>query len=434
MKTTSKLIFELNDGVYDEYLGENYTLNRISEIKRNLTSALRGFERYYGPAEVTVVSAPFTVPLIGDFTESQNGAVLSAAIDQELIVVLSQSEDRMVHVFSERDGVIELDPWGLKRLDHEDGTINALVRGVLAELKLKGFRIDGFNAYIYGEAPFNLDDIYMPTWEAAFISAVFVMFNEGYLDKFEIARIGQTAFNSHFNKPSGIARQLAAVVGDLSFVDFKNPALPISSKVSGDFLKDKYAICLSKLFPKEILTERVNEASLGNTSFELAKVAQVVGTHVLRGLPNRVLIESAEKIRDSLGDRALLRAFCFSSEVLRALEASSYIITGETDKFLETFKASGDGRFKYIQSFGVANAPSYEELAISTAISDEVLFDCGASVIMGDGTEGINLAIVTKAKAHKYIETVNDVFGESSSEEAVSKCFRFSNSKLFRFV
>lgn len=434
MKTTNKLIFELKDGVYDEYLEDFFAQDRLEEKKKEFVAALHGFERYFGPAEATVYSAPFTVPLIGDFTEPQNGAVLSTAIDKEIIIVLSKSEDRMVHVFSERDGIIELDPWGLKRLDNEDGSMKALVRGILAELKLRGHMIDGFNAYIYGEAPFNIDEIYIPAWEVAITSAIFGMFNEGYLDKFEIAEIGQTAFNSHFNKPSGISRQLTSVIGDLSFVDFKKPELPICSKVPGEFLKNNYVICLSHVYPKAILTERFDKNHLGNISYELAGVAKLLGTRVLRDLPNEVLIENAEKIRDELGDRALLRAFSLNAEVLRALEASSYIITDDTEKFLETFKASGDGRFKYIQSFGVANAPSYEELAISTAVSDELLFDCGASVIMGDGTLGVNLAVVAKKKAYKYIETMNNVFGNSTGGNAVSKCYKFSQGRLFKFV
>ena len=36
--------------------------------------------RDFGQMEVSVYCAPFTIPLLGDFTEAQNGAVLSAAI------------------------------------------------------------------------------------------------------------------------------------------------------------------------------------------------------------------------------------------------------------------------------------------------------------------------------------------------------------------
>ena len=88
MKTTNKLIFELKDGVYDSLLKDAASSDDITRQRGRLCDAISGFERDFGQMEVSVYCAPFTIPLLGDFTEAQNGAVLSAAINNELVVVI----------------------------------------------------------------------------------------------------------------------------------------------------------------------------------------------------------------------------------------------------------------------------------------------------------------------------------------------------------
>ena len=123
-------------------------------------------------------------------------------------------------------------------------------------------------------------------------------------------------------------------MGGFSFADFKKPGVPISSKVIGEVLPRDYRLVLTKLYPKAILNERTDIAALGDIVHELRQVAGIIGARVLRDVNNDVLLEHAEKIRDDLGDRALLRAFCYMGEIIRTLEASSYIITDDIERFI----------------------------------------------------------------------------------------------------
>lgn len=433
MKTTNKLLFELQDGVYDSCIEAVTGPGSDSRMRESLEAALHGFEGDFGQMEVSVYGAPFAVPLLGEFTEPQNGAVLSAAIDSELILVICESEDKMVHLYSKAKGLIELDPWGLKRNENEVRSEKGLVRGILSELKQRRYEIGGFNAYILGRAPFDIDEIYVPTLEVLLTRAIYELFNSGELSKYELAEIGQGASNSHYDIPSGIARQLAAEMGGISFADFKRPGIPISSKVAGEALPRDYRIVLTQLYPKAILNERTDIDALGDVARELRQAAGVIGTGVLRDVPNDVVIEHSAAIRDKLGDRALLRSFCYMGEVVRTLEAGSYIITDDVDKFLNTFKLAGNSRFKYLQSYGVANAPTFEDLAIALAVSDELLYDGGASAIMGDGTKGISIAIAGSGRVDDYVKSMQLIFG-SGSEDEISDVCCFSSCGLFRLV
>ena len=433
MKTTNKLLFELRDGVYDLLLENAASTTDISRLRERLCDAISGFEKKFGQMEVSVYSAPFAIPLLGDFTEAQNGAVLSAAINSELVVVICESEDKMVHVYSEAKGILELDPWGLRRNENEVRTEKGLVRGILAELKLRGYQISGFNAYVLGHAPFNLDEIYVPTFEVVMTRAIFELFNHGELNKYELAEIGQCASNSHYDVPSGTARQLASCMGGFSFADFKKPGLPVSSKVLGEVLLRDYRLVLTKLYPKAILNERTDLASLGDIVHELRQVADIIGTRVLRDVSNDVILEHAEKIRDELGDRALLRSFCYMGEIVRTLEASSYIITDDLERFINTFKSASDSRFKYLQSYGVAGSPTFEELAIAISVSDELLYDSGTTAIIDDGRQGISVAIAAKGRAETYIKSMQKIFGDDTGSQ-ISEVYEFSKTRQFRLV
>lgn len=433
MKTTNKLLFELKDGVYDSLLEDAASTAEISRLRESLCDAIGSFEKTFGQMEVSVYSAPFAIPLLGDFTEAQNGAVLSAAINSELVVVICESEDKMVHVYSEAKGILELDPWGLRRNENEVRTEKGLVRGILSELKLRGYQIGGFNAYVLGHAPFDIDEIYVPTFEVVMTRAIFELFNSGELNKYELAEIGQCASNSHYDVPSGTARQLASCMGGFSFADFKKPGLPVSSKVLGEVLPRDYRLVLTKLYPKAILNERTDIAALGDIVHELRQVAGIIGTRVLRDVNNDVLIDYAEEIRDELGDRALLRAFCYMGEIVRTLEASSYIITNDIERFINTFKSASDSRFKYLQSYGVAGSPTFEELAIATAVSDELLYDSGTTTIIGDGRHGISAAIAVAGRVESYVKSMQKIFGDDNGTE-ISEIYEFSKTRQFRLI
>lgn len=433
MKTTNKLLFELKDGVYDSLLEDAASTAEISRLRESLGDAIGSFEKTFGQMEVSVYSAPFAIPLLGDFTEAQNGAVLSAAINSELVVVICESEDKMVHVYSEAKGILELDPWGLRRNENEVRTEKGLVRGILSELKLRGYQIGGFNAYVLGHAPFDIDEIYVPTFEVVMTRAIFELFNSGELNKYELAEIGQCASNSHYDVPSGTARQLASCMGGFSFADFKKPGLPVSSKVLGEVLPRDYRLVLTKLYPKAILNERTDIAALGDIVHELRQVAGIIGTRVLRDVNNDVLIDYAEEIRDELGDRALLRAFCYMGEIVRTLEASSYIITNDIERFINTFKSASDSIFKYLQSYGVAGSPTFEELAIATAVSDELLYDSGTTTIIGDGRHGISAAIAVAGRVESYVKSMQKIFGDDNGTE-ISEIYEFSKTRQFRLI
>mgnify|MGYP000982090401 CR=1 FL=1 len=59
MKTTNKLLFELQDGVYDSCIEAVTGPGSDSRMRESLEAALHGFEGDFGQMEVSVCGAPF---------------------------------------------------------------------------------------------------------------------------------------------------------------------------------------------------------------------------------------------------------------------------------------------------------------------------------------------------------------------------------------
>ncbi len=120
-------------------------------------------------------------------------------------------------------------------------------------------------------------------------------------------------------------------------------------------------------------------------------------------------------------------------EIVRTLEASSYIITDDIERFINTFKSASDSRFKYLQSYGVAGSPTFEELAIAISVSDELLYDSGTTAIIDDGRQGISVAIAAKGRAETYIKSMQKIFGDDTGSQ-ISEVYEFSKTRQFRLI
>ena len=62
--------------------------------------------------------------------------------------IVNKNEDMTVRVVSEGYDMIVIDANDVEKVDKEEGTSIGLIRGVLAGLKERGYKIGGFNAYV----------------------------------------------------------------------------------------------------------------------------------------------------------------------------------------------------------------------------------------------------------------------------------------------
>ena len=152
MKNMKVLAEEILQGKYDEILKEIYVDESVLDYQRKrYKKAIEEFEKIFGESDVEIYSAPGRCEVGGNHTDHQNGMVLATSINQDALAVVGRSEDGMIHVLSDGYEMVDVDVNDLEERYDEEGTTAALIRGVAAELKARGYEVQGYNAYIVSD-------------------------------------------------------------------------------------------------------------------------------------------------------------------------------------------------------------------------------------------------------------------------------------------
>ena len=237
----------LNVNSFDNKLTELYVdSNRIPQEKERYLKAIDSYRAYFGEDEIEIFSAPGRSEIGGNHTDHQHGEVLAASINNDAIAVVKKLEEPFVKVMS--DGysnliTIRLDD--LEKKIEEEGSTNALIRGVLAKMKMNGHLIGGFQAYVTSEVLIGAGLSSSAAFETLIGTILSYMYNDGEVTPIEIAKIGQYAENIYFGKPCGLMDQMACSVGSLVHIDFADPENPIVEQVDFDMNAYGYSLCIT---------------------------------------------------------------------------------------------------------------------------------------------------------------------------------------------
>jgi galactokinase len=134
-----------------------YGLQSVKEEQRRYTSLLKGMSPQGGfPVEFSdtagdfrIFSAPGRTELGGNHTDHNRGRVLAASIQMDAVAVVAPRDDKQVFLRSPGfpDVRVNLeDSDGLSPKPEEQGTTEALVRGIAAGFTDRGVELRGFCA------------------------------------------------------------------------------------------------------------------------------------------------------------------------------------------------------------------------------------------------------------------------------------------------
>lgn len=171
------------------------------------------FEASFGFKPATTVKAPGRVNLIGEHTDYNDGFVLPAAINYYTYIALAPRDDRQLHLvaynFDNEACVVDLD--AVQEHDGAESWPN-YVRGVVQELRKKGFTLAGGDLYIAGNVPAGAGLSSSASLEIALIRAFLSLSGEA-VDPTQAALIGQAAENNFVGCNCGIMDQLISARG-----------------------------------------------------------------------------------------------------------------------------------------------------------------------------------------------------------------------------
>ena len=160
--------------------------------------------------EGTVLASPGRINLIGEHTDYNGGFVFPGAIDKGMIAEIKPNGTGKVRAFS-----IDLNDYAEFGLNEEDAPKASWARyifGVCREIIKRGGQIQGFDTVFAGDVPLGAGMSSSAALESTYAFALNELFSLG-IDKFELAKIGQSTEHNYCGVNCGIMDQFASVFG-----------------------------------------------------------------------------------------------------------------------------------------------------------------------------------------------------------------------------
>ena len=383
--------------------------SRIDSERKRYLEAVSCFEKSFSADDIHIYSAPGRSEVGGNHTDHQRGKVLAASINNDAIAVTAADEGK-ISVISDGQPLISFDINDIEKKESEEGTTDALIKGVVKGFVDRGYKIGGFKCYMTSEVLIGAGLSSSAAFETAIGTILSHLYNEGKVSDVEIAMIGQFAENVYFGKPCGLMDQMACSVGNLVYIDFENLAEPVIEKVDIDLAAAGYALCITDT--------KGSHADLtpdyAAIPVEMKSVAQYFGKEVLREVPEEEFFAAIPAIRKELSDRAVLRAIHFFRENERVTKEVEALKNNDIDGFMKTVRQSGNSSYKYLQNVYTNRDTAHQNVSIALSLSEDYLGENGASRVHGGGFAGTIQAFVPDTMVEGYKALMDSIFGEGA--------------------
>ena len=386
------------------------TLSQLNCPTERIEELEQLFESRFGAKPSRWFSAPGRSEICGNHTDHNRGKVMAAAVNLDVIAAVEPTDDGTVTVKSVGHEENRVDISELSVLESEKNTSTALVRGVLAGFKARGYKIGGFNAYTQSDVLKGSGLSSSAAFEVLIGTVLSGLYNGGEVSPVEIAKTAQFAENAYFGKPSGLMDQMASSVGGFTKIDFADPEKPLIEAVSLDLEAHGHSLC--------IVDTKGSHADLtpdyAAIPAEMKAAAAFFGKDCLRGVSKAEMIANLPALREKVGDRAVLRALHFADENARVDSLAEAIKSGDFAAFLSVIDRSGESSYKYLQNVYSCAHPEEQGVSLAIYLAKSLLDGEGAARVHGGGFAGTIQAFVPKHKLESFISGMEGVFGEGS--------------------
>ncbi len=391
-------------------LKEIYGAEAAAIQAERYSAAAAEFETMFGQPAERFFSAPGRTEVGGNHTDHNNGCVLAAGVSLDVIAAVIPTDDGIIHIKSQGFPMDTIDTADTEIKVDEENTSAALIRGVVADFKRRGYNVGGFSAYTTSNVLKGSGLSSSAAFEVLVGTILSGLYNDFRVSPVEIAQISQFAENIYFGKPSGLMDQMASSVGSFITIDFKDPSRPVIEAIDFDFAKSGHRLC--------IIDTKGNHADLtpeyAAIPSEMRSVAQFFGKNVLREISREDVMNNLSALREKLGDRAVLRALHFFSDSERVGKQAAALKSHDFKKFLSLINESGDSSYKYLQNIYAASSPADQGLATALYLASDILGGEGACRVHGGGFAGTIQAFVPEDKLTEFKRRMEAVFGEGS--------------------
>ena len=346
------------------------------------------FRTLYG-RDGEVFASAGRINLIGEHTDYNGGYVFPGAIDKGIMAEIALNGTDKVKAFSlDYDEFVE---FGLKEEDKPEQAWARYIFGVCRETIKRGGKVAGFDTVFAGDVPLGAGLSSSAALESTFAYAINEL-NANGIDKFELAKIGQSTEHNYCGVNCGIMDQFASCFGKagclirLNCKTLEYKYFPFDPEAAGYKL-----VLLDSCVKHELASSAYNKR---RASCENAAAA------IRKNHPDVEFLSDAkrvwlEEVRAEIPEEDFLRAEYVIGEVQRVLDVCDALERGDYETA---------GEMMYQTHFGMSKLyeVSCEELDFLNKLARKM--DVSGSRVMGGGFGGCTINLVKK---ELYLPFVN---------------------------
>lgn len=384
--------------------------------ERRYAEAADCFAALFGEdREAYAFSAPGRSEVGGNHTDHQRGHVLAAAVNLDVIAIVSKNDDNMIRIKSQGYPQDNIDLSDLTAHKEEENTSAAVIRGIAAKFTEMGYKVGGFDAYTTSQVLGGSGLSSSAAFEVLVGTVINSLFCEGKESAMKIAQIGQYAENVYFGKPSGLMDQAASSVGGFVAIDFFDKENPVAEQLRFDFANCGYTLC--------IVDTHASHADLtpdyAAIPREMKDVAAYFGKEVLSEVPEETFYDHIPELRRSVGDRPVLRAMHFYDEDRRAQQEAAALNRGDFAAFKHLVCSSGYSSFMYLQNVYSASRSDQQSVSITLGLVAHYAEHAAEKYsvawrVHGGGFAGTVQAFVPNRYVQHFAKEMDSYLGEGS--------------------
>lgn len=342
----------------------------------NTTEIRSKFASLYGEAG-TLYTSPGRINLIGEHTDYNGAFVFPGAVDKAMVAEIRLNGTDKIRAYALDLG--ESAEFGLNEEDAPQQSWARYVFGVAREIQKRGHKIGGFDTVFSGNVPLGAGMSSSAALESTFAFALNDLYNLG-IDKFELAKIGQSTEHNYCGVKCGIMDQFASVfgkAGHLIRLDCKSleyeyfPFNPVGYRL----------LLVDSVVKHELASSAYNKR---RESCERA-VAAIAKRHpevqFLRDAPMAWL----DEVKDEISEEDYMRAEYVIGEVTRVLDVCEALERGD-------YETVGDRMYQTHHGMSKLYEVSCEELDFLNDLAKEM--GVTGSRVMGGGFGGCTINLV----------------------------------------
>ncbi len=352
------------------------------------------FKTLFGK-EGTLYMSSGRINLIGEHTDYNGGYVFPGAINFGIMAAIEPNGTDKVKVFSLNfDEYVE---FGLQEEDKPEQQWARYIFGVCRETIKRGGKVKGFDAVFAGDVPLGAGLSSSAALESVFAFAINEINGNG-IEKFELAKIGQSTEHNYCGVKCGIMDQFASIFG-------KEGSLMRLNCKTGEY---KYFPFHPKGYKLVLLDTCVKHELASSAYNKRRESCENAAAAIRKNHPEVEFLSDAKRlwldeVRDQIPQEDFLRAEYVIGEVQRVLDVCDAL---ERDDY-ETV-----GEMMYQTHFGLSRLyeVSCEELDFLNKLARKC--DVTGSRVMGGGFGGCTINLVKEELYDAFIKTATEKFTE----------------------